>query len=66
MKGDGEKLLGLVVLETVGNNAQGQSLHLLNGLFFGCAVCHHAGKVGNLSDPPAVAFNFCLDFKLHR
>lgn len=57
---------GFAVIESVGENTQGQCLGLGLRLLFGVPIHEHAGQFGHLGDPSTVALAINLDTEGHR
>jgi len=51
------------VLQSIGQDTQGQSLDADDGLVAGGAVAEHAWKVRDLADPAAIVLAFEIDAK---
>ena len=56
---------GFTVLQTLGNDSQGEGLYEGNGFVAVLAIGHHAWQIGYLGEPAAVVFTFDFDREGH-
>jgi hypothetical protein len=67
LKGNVEEFRrSLTMFETIGYDAQCQSLHTSNRLIAVPAVAHDAVQHRHFGDPPSVGFEFEFDGELHE